>query len=101
MFHSGNKILIPGCYYRWYHQVSQRSKLIEHIKRSPQDVRFDDACRVAAWLGFSAKARKGSHYAFARPGEATLLNFQERNGKIPTYQAKQLIDMVEKYEDEL
>lgn len=43
---------------------------------------------------------KGSHRAFARRGEATLLNFQDRNGKIPTYQAEQLIDMIEKYEDE-
>ena len=81
--------------------MSQRRKLIEHITRNPQDVRFDDACKVAEWLGFSAKAPKGSHCAFARPGEATLLNFQERNGKILTYQAKQLIEMIEKYEDEL
>jgi hypothetical protein len=80
--------------------LSQRSKLIEQIKRNPQDVRFDDACKVAEWLGFSSKAQKGSHRAFARPGEATLLNFQERNGKIPPYQAKQLIGMIEKYEDE-
>ncbi len=81
--------------------MSQRSKLVEHIKRNPQDVRFDDACKIAEWLGFSAKAPSGSHWAFARPGEWTLLNFQDRNGKIPTYQAKQLIAMIEKYEEEL
>ena len=81
--------------------MSQRRKLVDHAKRNPQDVRFDDACKMAEWLGFSAKAPKGSHCAFARPGEATLLNFQDRNGKIPPYQARQLIEMIEKYEDEL
>jgi hypothetical protein len=81
--------------------VSQWRKLIERIKENPKDVRFDDACKVAERLGFSSKAQKGSHHAFARPGERTLLNFQDRNGKIPPYQAEQLIDMIEKYGDEL
>jgi predicted RNA binding protein YcfA (HicA-like mRNA interferase family) len=82
--------------------VSQRGKLIEHIRRNPQDVRFDDACKVAEWLGFTAKGAKGSHHAFARPGEPTQLNFQEQpGGKVKTYQARQLIEMIEKYEDEL
>jgi len=80
--------------------VSQRRKLIEHIKRNPHDVRFDDACKVAEWLGFSAKGTRGSHHTFARPGEPTQINFQERDGKIKTYQARQLIQMIEKYEDE-
>jgi hypothetical protein len=75
--------------------------LIEHVKRNPRDVRFDDACKVAEWLGFSAKGIKGSHHTFARPGEPTQLNFQEHGGKIKAYHARQLIQMIEKYEDEL
>jgi predicted RNA binding protein YcfA (HicA-like mRNA interferase family) len=81
--------------------VSQRRKLVEHIKRNPQNVRFDDACKVAEWLGFSAKSTKGSHHMFARPEEQTQLNFQEHDGKIKVYHAKQLIQMIEKYEGEL
>jgi predicted RNA binding protein YcfA (HicA-like mRNA interferase family) len=79
--------------------VSQWRKLIERIKQNPRDVRFDDACRVAERLGFSAKATNGSHNAFSRPGEPTLLNFQNHDGKITAYQARQLIAMIEKYED--
>ncbi len=56
--------------------------------------------KVAEWLGFSAKATRGSHNTFSRPGEETLLNFQDRGGKISPYQARQLIGMIEKYEDE-
>lgn len=83
--------------------MSQRDKLIKAICRNPKDVRFDDACKVAEWLGFTAKERGGtSHCVYARPGEPELLNFQERsNGLIKPYQAKQLVGMIEKYEDEL
>ena len=81
--------------------MSQWRKLIERIEENPKDVRFDDACKVAEWFGFSAKGTKGSHHTFARPGEPMQLNFQQRGGKLQTYQARQLIQMIEKYEDEL
>ncbi len=61
---------------------------------------FEDACTVAEWLGFIHKGGKGSNCAFAKLGEASILNFQNRNGYIPPYQARQLIEMVEKYEQD-
>lgn len=76
--------------------------LVAAIRNNPRDVRFDDACKVARWLGFSATGGKGSHAAFCRPGEPTGLNFQKlKDGKIPRYQAAQLIAMIDKYEDEV
>jgi hypothetical protein len=81
--------------------VSKRVKLIEAIRENPKDVRFDDACKVAAWLGFRGRGGAGSHRSFSRPGEPIGLNFQNRDGKIPPYQARQLIEMIDKYEDEL
>lgn len=81
--------------------MGQREKLIDAIRNNPKDVRFDDACRVAAWLGFKGRAAKGSHRAFSRPGEPVGLNFQNRDGKILPYHAKQLIEMIDKYESEL
>jgi hypothetical protein len=81
--------------------VSQRDKLIAAIRNNPKDVRFEDACKVAEWLGFGAKGGGGSHTTFSRTGEPTGLNFQNCNGRIPTYQAKQLIEMIDRYyEDE-
>jgi hypothetical protein len=80
--------------------MSQQEKLIASVRENPKDVRFDDACKIAGWLGFR-RGGKGSHRAFSRPGERTGLNFQNRGGKIPLYQAKQLIEMIDKYEDEL
>jgi len=71
------------------------------IRNNPKDLRFDDACRIAVRLGFIGGAGKGSQRAFSRPGELNALNFQNRDGKIPAYQAQQLIAMINKYEEEL
>lgn len=77
--------------------MTKKEKIIIAIQNNSRAVRFDDACAVAGWLGFTQKGGKGSHRAFCKPGETYILNFQNRNGYIPPYQAKQLIEMVEKY----
>jgi hypothetical protein len=56
------------------------AKLIVRIKNNPKDVRFDDACKVAAYLGFIGKGGKGHHHSFSKPGEPEGLNFQKRQG---------------------
>jgi len=81
--------------------VSQREKLIAGIRNNPKHVRFDDACKVAELLGFSPGRQSGSHRTYSRPGEPVGLNFQDRDGKIKPYQARQLIEMIDKYEDDL
>lgn len=79
----------------------KRNKLIAAIRNNPKAVRFSDACKMAELLGFIHKGGQGSHRAFGRKGKPKLLNFQNRNGYIPPYQAKQLIEMIEKYESEI
>lgn len=77
-------------------------KLVEEVLNNPRDVRFEGACRVAHLLGFEVERQKGtSHRVLKRPGEMTQLNFQKKgDGKIPPYQARQLIEMIEKYWEE-
>jgi HicA toxin of bacterial toxin-antitoxin, len=77
--------------------VNAKAKLFARICSNPRDVRFDEACKAAELIGFTAKGGKGSHHGYARPGEPDQLNFQNHRGKVPTYQAKQLIRMIEKY----
>jgi predicted RNA binding protein YcfA (HicA-like mRNA interferase family) len=75
-------------------------KLLSGICDSPKNVRLSDACKAAEKLGFNAKGQSGSHHAFSKTGEMMLLNFQDTGGgKIPPYQAKQLIRMIEKHWD--
>jgi hypothetical protein len=77
--------------------MNQARKLLTAIQANPKAVRFEDACKAAELLGFAHKGGKGSHRAFARRGEPELLNFQNRAGYIPPYQARQLVAMIERY----
>lgn len=78
--------------------MSQWEKLLEEVRQNPKDVRFADACKIASRLGFSGQGGKGAHRAYSRKGEPQGLNFQkDKNGKIPAYQARQLIAMIDKY----
>jgi hypothetical protein len=77
--------------------AATREKLIAAVLSNAKNVRYSDACKIAEWLGFVAKGQKGDHNAYARPGEAELLNFQNRGGLIKPYQARQLQSMIEKY----
>ena len=67
---------------------------------NPENVRFTDACKAARALGLVHNGGAGPRRAFARVGEAMLLNFQNRDGCIPPCQARRLIAMIEKYGDE-
>lgn len=80
--------------------MSQKKKRLAHIRNNPSDVRFDDACAAAVDIGFTHTGGSGSHKAYSKPGEPAGLNFQDRNGKIKPYQARQLIQMMDKYENE-
>jgi hypothetical protein len=70
--------------------MNKTEKLLIGILNNPRDVAFSDACKAAELIGFRRAGGKGSHVAYARPGEPVGLNFQNRNGRIPPYQARQL-----------
>jgi hypothetical protein len=77
--------------------VNKDAKLLAAIRANPRNVRFRDACRAARMLGFVHEGGRGSHRVFKRKGEPVQLNFQDRDGYIPPYQARQLARMIEKY----
>jgi hypothetical protein len=79
--------------------MSRQTKLHAAIRNNPRAVRFDDACKAARNLGFVHEGGSGSHRVFKRKGEPVQLNFQNRGGFVPPYQARQLIAMIDKYED--
>jgi predicted RNA binding protein YcfA (HicA-like mRNA interferase family) len=82
--------------------VSQKQKLADKIRENPKNVSFQEACTMATYIGFPLHRISGSHHIFARKGQKRNLNFQKKkDGKIPTYQARQLIEMINEYESEL
>lgn len=82
---------------RYRSRVNSKTKLLDAITSRPKQVRFKEACKAAELLGFVHHGGKGSHRAFAKAGEPTGLNFQNRDGFVPPYQARQLIEMIRKY----
>ncbi len=79
--------------------MNRKIKRAAAIAANPKQVRFDHACAAAEALGFTHKGGKGAHRAYVKDDEPTGLNFQNRKGLIPPYQARQLIAMIEKYEE--
>lgn len=77
--------------------MNSKTKLLDAISSNPKQVRFSDACKAAKLLGFVHRGGKGSHRAFAKEGEPVGLNFQNRDGFVPPYQARQLMEMIRKY----
>jgi hypothetical protein len=77
--------------------MTKQEKLLSALRNNPKAVRFNDACKIAEQLGFVQQGGKGSHRTYGRIDEALLLNFQNRDGYILPYQAKQLLIMVDKY----
>ena len=80
--------------------MSKKAKLIARIQANPAGVRYEDACKVAEWLGFKAKGGKGSHTVFVHTS-GMMLNFQNRKGCILAYQADQLIKAIAQFADDI
>ena len=77
--------------------MAKGAKLLAAMRANPRGVRCADVCRAARLLGFVHEGGRGSHRVFKRKGEPVQLNFQDRDGYIPPYQARQLARMIEKY----
>jgi hypothetical protein len=77
--------------------MTRREKLLAGIRNNPQSVRFQDAGKAAELIGFVRAGGRGSHVVYVRSGESMILTFQNRDGYIPPYQARQLIAMIDKY----
>ena len=77
--------------------MTRRGKLLAAIRNNPKGVRFADACKAAETIGFVRAGGKGSHTVYAKTGEPMILNFQDCGGYVPAYQARQLIEMLDKY----
>ena len=77
--------------------MSKPEKLFAKIKNNPQDIRFDEICKIAEVFGFRCKGGKGSHKVYSRKGIPEILNFQNVKGRAKPYQIKQFLKIIEDY----
>ena len=77
--------------------MSRRKKLLSRIQDNPQNVRFEDICKLAEAFGFEYKGGKGSHEVYTKKGVIEILNLQNVKGFAKPYQVKQFLKMIEDY----
>jgi len=90
-------IIIPALNEEEDNSVNQKGQIYEGFKRNPANVKFEELCTAAESFGFKFRGGKGSHRIFVRKGIREMLNFQNVRGKAKSYQVKQFIKIIEKY----
>lgn len=79
--------------------MSQQDKLLAKILSGASDtnISFEQLCQLLIRLGFDERIR-GSHHIFTKEGVEEILNLQPKQGKAKAYQAKQVREMLLKYQ---
>jgi predicted RNA binding protein YcfA (HicA-like mRNA interferase family) len=71
-------------------------QIVEQMKENPQDIRFDDLCKVCDHY-FGEPRTKGSHCIYKTPWQGDpRINIQDDNGKAKTYQVRQVLKAIDK-----
>jgi hypothetical protein len=81
--------------------MSKAEKLFAKVRNNPQNVRFNEICKLAEAFSFKYKGGKGSHVVYGRKGVTEIINFQNVNGMAKPYQVKQFLKIIEEYALEL
>ena len=79
-------------------EMTRRQKLFEKARNNPASVRFQELCLLAEHMGFAKRGGKGSHVVYEKEGVEEILTFQNRMGMAKSYQVKQLLAVIEKYQ---
>lgn len=74
-------------------------KLLEKAKNAPNNLRFEDLCKLAECHGWEAsRHNRSSHRIYFNPNfpdrDGATMNFQNRNGKAKPTQITQLLDAI-------
>ncbi len=75
----------------------KKLKLLQRLLINQKNVKFEDAVSCAEAFGFRLDRINGSHHIFVHDAISELVNLQNVKGKAKSYQIKQLLQLVEKY----
>ena len=72
-------------------------KLYVRVSSAPANARFDDVVRLAEAVGFVLDRVRGSHHILVHRDDPTLiLTLQAKGGQAKPYQARQLLDLIDR-----
>ncbi len=79
----------------------KKRKLLQKILSNTQNVRFNEIVGLVEAFGFRLSRISGSHHIFTNPEITEIVNLQNVKGQTKSYQIKQFLRLVEKYNLEL
>ena len=68
---------------------------------NPNNVRFLEVRSLVEVFGFKLSRISGGHHIFTHPEMREIVNLQNVNGQAKSYQVKQFLKLVERYDLEL
>jgi predicted RNA binding protein YcfA (HicA-like mRNA interferase family) len=75
-----------------------RRKLLQRILQgSHQNISFSDLANLLVGLGFHETGIRGSHHFFVHPSILDRVNLQPLKGEGKSYQIRQIVRLVERY----
>ena len=73
--------------------------ILSQMKQKPEDVRFDDLCKVCEYFFGKPRSSASSHRIYKTPWQGDpRINIQNHKGRAKTYQVKQVLLALEKLE---
>ena len=75
----------------------KKAKLLKKLLSGSKNIRFNEAVAVAEAFGFRLSRIEGSHHIYVHAGIPELVNLQNHKGKAVSYQVKQLLQLIERY----
>ena len=74
-----------------------KNKLLAKIQRNNKNVDYGDFVTLIEAFNFRRTRGDGSHEIYRCKGVSEIVNIQNKNGKAKSYQIKQFLTLVEKY----
>lgn len=73
-------------------------QLLEKARTSPQNIRFEEVCKLAEYAGFFFARQEGSHKLYKHETTQSRMNFQpdkREKSKAKVYQVEQLVNAID------
>ncbi len=81
--------------------MNERQKILQKVLNNPKNVRFLEVKSIVEAFGFKLSRISGSHHIFTHSNLSEIVNLQNVNGRAKSYQVKQFLRLVERYNLEL
>jgi predicted RNA binding protein YcfA (HicA-like mRNA interferase family) len=81
--------------------LNERQKILQKVLNNPKNVRFLEVKSIVEAFGFKLSRISGSHHIFTHSNLSEIVNLQNVNGRAKSYQVKQFLRLVERYNLEL